>query len=325
MPIDWSPFVEYVRKHERFLLMTHVRPDGDALGSELALCDALERLGKTVRVVIASVFPPRYRFLDPDSKRVHRFDAKDPIYATFDAIIIVDTGTYSQLGDFGDWMKTAKIDKAVIDHHVTQDDLGAVRFQDTSAESCARLIDEAIRALALPHTKASAEHVFMGLSMDTGWFHHSNTSARSFELAKQLIEAGADANALYSTLYESNTVPRMKLLGRVLDRLKAGAGGRWAYSFVLRNDYEELGAVPGDTEDAIDLIRGIAGVEVSVMLLEQPGGGVKISFRSRGRVNVAQIAEKFGGGGHKLACGASLPDPIEDAIRTIVAAVEKAL
>ncbi|QVL30026.1 bifunctional oligoribonuclease/PAP phosphatase NrnA [Telmatocola sphagniphila] len=303
--------------------MTHVRPDGDALGCELALANALQRLGKETRVVIASVMPPRYNFLDPERKTILRFNPADPTNGNYDAIVIVDTGAWTQLGDFGDWMKTAKADKAVIDHHVTQDDLGAVLFQDISAEACGRLIHEAMLALKVPHTKASAEYLFMALAMDTGWFHHERTLQRTFELAGELTKSGANPKELYEILYEQNSPARLKLMGRVLERLVIR--DKIAYSHVLRTDYEELGAVPGDTEDMIDLPRSLAGVEVSLMFMEQPAGGIKISFRSRGKYDVSKVAVKFHGGGHALACGGSSQDPLDVTIPKVVAAVQEIL
>ena len=323
MAIDWSPFVDFVRTHHRFLLMTHVRPDGDALGCELALADALQRLGKQTKVVIASDMPPRYSFLDPERKTIHRFDPKDATNADFDAVVISDTGTWGQIGDFGTWLKTSTVDRAVIDHHVTQDALGGLLLQDTSAEACGRLIHEAMLALGVPHTKASAEYLFMALAMDTGWFHHERTLPRTFELAADLARAGANPKDLYEILYEQNTEGRLRLMARVLERLVVK--GKIAYSIVMLKDYEEMAAVPGDTEDLIDLPRGLAGVEIALMFMEQPGGGIKMSFRSRGKYDVSKVAVQFGGGGHSLACGASSNDDMPTTVAKVVAAAEKIL
>src|SRR5690242_18457496 len=119
MPIDWAPFVDFVRRHHRFLLTTHVRPDGDGLGSMLPLAEALEALGKEVRMTVASTYPPRYAFLDP-GKRVRFFEGPGDEYRDADAVIVIDTGTWNQLGDFGNFLRGLPVDKAVIDHHLTQ-------------------------------------------------------------------------------------------------------------------------------------------------------------------------------------------------------------
>lgn len=324
MPVDWSSFPAFVRSATRFALLTHVRPDGDALGSQLALASALERLGKTVRVLVASPVPDRYHFLDPD-KRIERFTAESDAIRTADAIIVVDTGTWNQLGDCGPAMRERAVPKAVIDHHQTQDDLGAVRYVDTASESCCRLVAEAIDALGVPIDEPTARYLFSGLSMDTGWFRHSNTSERSFELAARLTKAGASPEAIYEHLFEGSPLPRLRLLGRALERMQVVHGGRTALTEVRMSDYAELGAHPQDTEDLVQYTRSVAGVEVGLILIEQPRGGIKVSFRSRERVDVAKLAERFGGGGHMRAAGASLPGTIESARETVLAAVAEAL
>src|SRR4051794_31912700 len=133
MPIDWRPFVDLVQQKQRFLLTTHVRPDPDGLGSMLGLAEILTAMGKEVGTVISSVYPPRYDFLDP-AKKVKRFTLPGDEYRSFEAIVVLDPGTWNQLGDFGDFIRTAKVSRAVIDHHPPQDDLGAMRLVDTTAE-----------------------------------------------------------------------------------------------------------------------------------------------------------------------------------------------
>jgi phosphoesterase RecJ-like protein len=312
MPIDWAPFVDLVRRHRRFLLTTHIRPDADGLGSQLALAEILRRLGKEVRLVIASTWPPRYNFLDPD-RRIERFAPPGDAWRDVDAVLILDTGTWNQLGDFGPFLKSLSVPRAVIDHHLSQDDLGALRLVDTSAEATGRLIYEAAGALGEP------------LTTDTGWFRHANTTPATFDLAGQLVRAGARPTHLYEQLYEQNTLPRLKLTGLVLDRLRLAAGGRVAYTEIHREDYAATGAVPQDTEDMINFGRSVAGVEVALFFMEQPRGGVKVSFRSRERVDVARLAEQFGGGGHRLASGAVLSTTLDDARTRVLAAVAAAL
>ena len=188
MPLDWSPFVDLVRRHQRFVLTTHVRPDGDGLGSMLALADVLEAppLAKTVRMTVASALPPRYDFLDP-ARRVRRFEPPGDAYRDADAAIVLDTGTWNQLGEFGTFLRSLPIAKAVIDHHLTQDDLGALRLVDTTAEATGRLVHEAILALGGPLPASAAHCLFVALAMDTGWFRHNNTTPATFTLAADLV------------------------------------------------------------------------------------------------------------------------------------------
>src|SRR5262249_3684628 len=149
MPIDWRPFVEIVRRHQRFLLTTHVRPDGDGLGSMLALADVLRLQGKEVSLVIASMLPARYRFLDPEG-RIEQFTEPREHLRRAEVVMVLDTGTWNQLGNFAPFLRDLPARKVVIDHHLTQDDLGALQLVDASAEATGRLIYEAIQALGTP-------------------------------------------------------------------------------------------------------------------------------------------------------------------------------
>jgi phosphoesterase RecJ-like protein len=318
MPIDWTPFVDLVRQHQRFLLTTHVRPDGDGLGSSTALAEVLRRRDKEVRQVIASAWTPRYDFLDP-GRHIQRFVPPGDDWA--DVVVVLDTGTWNQLGDFGPYLQKSRAVRVVIDHHLTQDDLGATRLVDATAEATARLVYDAIVALGEPLPENAANALFVALAMDTGWFRHSNTTPATFALAGELTRAGARPAHLYDLLFEQNTLSRLKLTGVVLDRLHALDEGRIAYSEIRRDDYARTGAIPPESEDLINYTRSVAGVEVGLMFMEQPRGGIKVSFRSRARVDVAKVAERFGGGGHRLASGAIVEGTLEEVRGRVLDAV----
>jgi phosphoesterase RecJ-like protein len=323
MAIDWAPFLDLIKKHQRFLITTHIRPDADGLGSMLGLAEVLEKIGKQVQMVIASTWPPRYDFLDPD-KRIQRFKLPGESFRQTDAVIVLDTGTWNQLGDFGTFMKSLDVPKLVIDHHISFDDLSATRLADTSSEATARLVYEAIQALRQPVPERAANNLFVGLAMDTGWFRHPNTTPATFALADKLVQAGARPTPLYEHLFEENTLPRLKLTGLVLDRLQTAEHGRLAFSEIRKADYAATGAVPQDTEDLVNYTRSLAGVDVGLFFMEQPAGGVKVSFRAR-TVDVAKVAEQFGGGGHRLASGAILQTSLDEAKNRVLDAVRSAM
>ncbi len=324
MPINWTPLVDVVRAHQRFLITTHVRPDPDGLGSQLGLADVLEQMGKEVRLVISSLWPPRYDFMDPQ-RRIKRFEPPGSQYRDAEAIFVLDTGTWGQLGDFGAFMKTMNVPKVVIDHHISQDDLGATRLVDTTAEATGRLICEAAAALGQELSPVAADALFAALATDTGWFRHLNTTPATFALAEKLAKAGARPTRLYDLIYEHSTLPRMKLMGLVLSRLRTVENGKVALTEIVMADYAATSAIPQDTEDMVNFTRAVAGVEVGLFFLEQPKGGIKVSFRSRERVDVAKIAEQFGGGGHRLASGATLAMAMQDAQTKVLNAVSRAL
>ncbi|MBI3408268.1 MAG: bifunctional oligoribonuclease/PAP phosphatase NrnA [Planctomycetes bacterium] len=324
MAIQWRPFVDLVRNHRKFLITTHIRPDPDGLGSQLGLADVLENMGKETRLVISSNWPPRYDFMDPQ-RRIKRFELPGDGYRDVEAIMVLDTGTWGQLGDFGSFLRTMNVPKVVIDHHLSQDDLGALQLIDTSSEATGRLVVEAIEAMDQPISQRAADWLFLAVATDTGWFRHKNTTPATFALAEKLVRAGARPTLLYDQVYEQHTLPRLKLLGLVLQRLRQVENGRIAYTEVRLSDYAATGAIPQDTEDMVNYTRSLAGVEVGLFFLEQPAGGVKVSFRSHDKVDVAKIAEGFGGGGHRLASGAVVHASIEDAEARVLDAVRKVL
>jgi phosphoesterase RecJ-like protein len=325
MPLDWTPLIDLLKRSERPLLMTHVRPDADGLGAQLAIADALIGMGKKPRVVIASKLPPRYEFLDPDRSKIENFYPPGEKFRDCDAIIILDTGTWGQLGDFGPFMKAFSGPKAVVDHHQTQDDLGGIALVDTSAEATGRLAFEIIAALGMPVTSCAANMLFMAIALDTGWFRHPNTTAKTFDLCHQLVQLGANPTPLYEHLFESAPIARLKLMGKALERIQTSANGKIGWTEIYISDYSSTGAVPGDTEDLINYPRSIDGVEVALVFIEQFDGGTKVSFRARSLVNVADIAARYGGGGHRLASGARLAGPLADAKAKILADCEAVL
>lgn len=321
MPIDWTPFVHLVHRQQRFLLTTHIRPDADGLGSMRALAEVLQLHDKEVRQVVASVLPNRYDFLIEG--HIERFHLPGDAWRGTDAVIVLDTGTWNQLGDFGTFLKSLTVEKMVIDHHPSQNDLGAVPLVDTTAEATGRLVFEAITALGAPLPEQAANSLFAAVAMDTGWFRHSNTTAATFTLVAELVKAGARPQTLYEQLFERNSLPRLKLMGLAMDRLCMDCNGQVAYTEIHRGDYAATGAVPADTEDLVNFTRSLAGVEVGLFFMEQPRGGVKVSFRARSRVDVGKLAEQFGGGGHRLASGAIVEGPLVE-VRPLVLEVVRA-
>ncbi len=322
MDINWQPFSTFISQSSSFILMTHIRPDADALGSQLGLALGLEYLGKKVKTVIPSSVSPRYRFMD-QGKRVDRFIMSDESLSNYEAIIVVDTGTWNQIGEFGSYMRSRDIPKAVIDHHRTQDDLGGIRFVDTSAEACGKLIYDALRYLNVPLTEQISSLLFAAIAMDTGWFRHSSTNESTFGIAKELVAAGANPNLLYDHLFEHNSQGRIKLIGRVIERLSFALNDRVAFLEVYLTDFPATGSVPSDSEDLIDYPRSIDGVEIAILFIEQSSQTTKVSFRSRLNIDIDKIAEEFGGGGHRLAAGALINAPIAETRKRVLQALEK--
>ncbi len=324
--IDWSRFVGHVRRHQRFLLTTHIRPDCDALGSTLAMAALLEHLGKQVTVVTAFDVPRTFQFLDPQ-KRFKRYgrDVSLADLAGIEALLVLDTSAWGQLGEMGEVIRALPVVKLVLDHHITSDDLGAELFRDTQAEATGRLVFEAAGHLGVPLNPEVATCLFAALATDTGWFRFASASSRTYRLASALIDAGAVPARLYQALYENDSAGRLRLIGRAMARVQLDCGGRLIHTYLSQADFAECGAVPSDSEDIINMTLSVGGTEVAVMLVEQPSGGFKVSFRSRSGLDCSAVAARFGGGGHRAAAGAFVAEPLERAQRKVLDAVRAAM
>ena len=189
--IDWPRLIQLLRSTERFLLTTHIRPDCDAIGSTMAMAGILERVGKQVILVTGSDVPPNLRFLDPQGriKRVGK-DVPADIADAVDLLMVLDTSAWAQLGDMADVIRASTAKKAVLDHHLSFDDLGAEVFRDTGAEATGRLVAEAADRLGVPLSPEIAVPLFAALATDTGWFRFASTTAETYRLAARLAEAG---------------------------------------------------------------------------------------------------------------------------------------
>jgi phosphoesterase RecJ-like protein len=327
MSIDWTPLADLIATHDRFLVTTHVRPDGDALGSEVGMAGLLRQKGKDVRVVNSSRTPPRYDYLDTDRTLFEHFGtAVGPAdLADREVVVILDLSAWNQLGDMAGFVREFRGPRLVIDHHVSQDDLGATFLKDTSAEATGTLIVRAFHALGATITPEVASGLLTAIAMDTGWFRHPNTSPQTLRTAAELLEAGAEIDDIYRLLFEQNTLGRLKLMGETLSGLRLDADGRIAYATITRDDLANTGAIPQDSEDLVDFTVSMAGVKVGLLFIEQARGGIKLSVRSRNGLDCARLAGRFGGGGHRAAAGATLPDPISESVERVLEAVREAL
>jgi len=326
MQVDWPRFVELIRGRRQILLTTHHRPDCDAVGSELGMLRILKRLGKQVRTANPFEVPPNLQFLDPDGLLQHFTKVPKDYLDSADLLLVLDTTAWAQLGDMGNVIRAFQGDVAVMDHHVSGDDLGGTLFKDTSAEATGRLVFEAAGHLGVEVTPDIATPLFAALATDTGWFRFSSTGARTYELAARIVAAGAEPDQIYKDLYECETLARINLTGRVLAKTKAELDGRLIHTWISLDDFDTCGALPGDSEDLINMTLAVAGTEFAVILVEQRTGGFKLSFRSRCDLDCSKIAAQFNGGGHKKAAGAFLAaKTIEEAQSKVLDVLRKAM
>lgn len=326
MEINWEPLRGIIDSHQRFVLSSHVRPDGDAIGSELALAGLLEARGKSVRIVNPSAIPDSLLFLDPTRRVMKLGDGiSEDAIADTDVHIVLDTSAWAQLIDVGKVLRRTTAVKVVIDHHVSADDIGAIQFKDTSAEATGALVFRMAEALGYPLTADIALPLYCAIATDTGWFRFSSTTGDTMRIIGRLIDLGAQPHLIYEKLYEQSSFARLRLAGLVLSRVTLECAGRLAYTWVKLSDFAETGAKPVDTEELVNESLRIGGTECAFIAIEQPNKRIKVSFRSRTSLNVAAVAEQFGGGGHKQAAGAILNGPLNVARKQVLTAMQSAL
>ena len=295
----FSEIGRILREHQRFAVMSHVRPDGDALGSQLALALSLQQLGKEVRVWNEDGMLEKYSFL-PRAELV----TKPPSAPEdFDCAIALDTAIQNRLGT-----ALAAVHSKLwinIDHHLSNPGYGDVVYVDPDAPATAEIIFRLIKSQNLPFNRDIAENLYAAISTDTGSFQYPKTSARTFEIAAELIRAGLDVGRLNQRLYENYPRRRLELLRELLRTMRFEHAGRVASVSLSLKTGAELGVLPEDNEGLIDHLRAIRGVIVAVFFEELGDGKVRVSMRSKNEaVDVCAICQKFGGGGHALAAGA---------------------
>ena len=315
---------------QRFVLLTHAKPDGDAIGSTLALARALRTMGKDVSLVYIAPWPERFRAVLGSTPVVHASAETfaNPPFEEPDVIVVLDTGSRSQL-DCACGYVEARADKAIIiDHHAHGDpELARTRHVDpTAAAACvlaayliAALTGDAINSFP----REVAEPLFLGCATDTGWFKHPNVSPRCLRLCADLLEAGANHDELFRTTEQNDPASRLLLMRRALDSLTFHDGRRIAVMTLTHADFEESGAGPDDSGGLIDLPKSVGEVRVSVLLTERDGL-TKASFRSKageGAVDVNAAAQSLNGGGHKHAAGAKIHAPLDIAKAAVLGAL----
>ncbi len=326
MSINWNALKQIIDAADNIILTSHIRPDCDALGSELGMAGLLRQLGKQVRIVNGQATPPNLAFIDLQNE-ILTFgeDIQEEALRDADLLMILDTSAWAQLGPMKEFVRQFAGQKIIFDHHVSADDLGAIQFKDTAAEATGRLVVEAADAFSVEITAAMAGALFAALATDTGWFRFPSAAAGTYRVAAALIDAGADPAAIYGELYERESVGRLRLRGIVLSRIQCEVDGRLAHTYILKEDFVQTGALPSDTEDLVNHCLEIESAEFAVILIEQPAGGFKISFRSRCELECNQLAQHFGGGGHKAAAGAFVKGSFADVQPAVLNYVRRSL
>ena len=297
-----------LRQYHNIAVLSHVRPDGDALGSQLALALSLQQLGKQVHVWNEEGMLEKYAFLP----RAELMSKPPSSGQDVDLAIALDTAIQNRLGTGGQAVRSAKV-WINIDHHASNPGYGDLVYIDSLAPATGQILFELIKSEKLPLDHDIAENLFVAISTDTGSFQYPNTTARTFEIAAELIKVGLNVGAISQEVYENYPRRRIELLRELLRTMRFDAEGPVASFGLDLKTAAELGVIPEDNEGLIDHLRAIRGVLVAVFFEELPEGKVRVSMRSKSaEVDVCAICEKFGGGGHKLAAGARIRGTLDE-------------
>ncbi len=330
LPDPYRRILDVLNACKRVLITTHARPDGDALGTAAAMALALRRQRIDSDILLFNRLPRKYAFLFDNNKLTHHdVEAGWPkpySLSAFDALLVVDTGTWSQLPGLKDQISAWPRPRLVLDHHLTQEDWADVKLVDTQAAAAGEIAANLLKQWKVPIDKSIAQALFVAIASDTGWFQFSNTRPATLRLAADLIEAGVNTDTMYQHLYQNERAERVALQTRAQDSLELLEDGRLAVMRVQKKDFEETGAKPEDTENLINIPLQIRTVEVSILLIEPPEvSPIRVSLRSKGQVDVARFAEQFGGGGHARASGLKIPGSLQDARNRVVEAMARAM
>lgn len=310
--------IEEIKKAESIIILTHINPDGDAIGSSLAMYAALKKIGKEADVVIPE-YSKMYNFLP--NIEVLKKEARDIKY---DLAISLDCGDIKRLNGFSECFENAEF-KISIDHHGINTMFADLNFVNPLAPACAQILITVIEELGVKIDKDIGTCLLTGIITDTGGFKYPATSAETFEFTAELLNLGINVSEIYKRVLQTMSKPSFNLRKKAINRLELLENDKIAFTYITRDDLEETMAEEGDHEGIVEIGRDIEGVEISIFLKEEQENFFKISLRSNSYVNVADICLMFNGGGHVRAAGGSISGPIEQAKEKLVLECRKHL
>lgn len=306
-----------IRERRRFLLTSHARPDGDSIGSQLAMAFALDALGKDVRIVNSDRAPEHYQ----EFPGMDRIEIAPHVDADADAVIVMECSDLSR-------SNVAGLERHFlinIDHHAGNRMFGALNWHDESAAACGEMVFELIRALRVPLTLEIATHIYLAILTDTGSFHHSNITPRTFDICRQTVEAGVNPAVMARRVFDSNSFGKLKLIGALLDRMELVDDGRLAVLYLDDQMLAACGCTYNDTEGLINLPLTAREIQAVVFFKVASNGDVRVSMRSKYDVDVRRVANTFGGGGHRNAAGFTAAGRLEELRPRILAMLVEAI
>jgi bifunctional oligoribonuclease and PAP phosphatase NrnA len=299
---------DWIAKHQKFLLTTHINPDGDGIGSEVAFARWLKSMGKSVRILNDSITPNAFLFLtEEDPIEVWEAELAETRFSEADALVVLDTSNRQRIGRLAPLIDRHAIAVGVVDHHVSHSQgFGHVNVIEPDVAATGELIFDLIREAKGPMDRLTAQALYVALMTDTGGFRYSNTDTHAHEMAAVLLGLGLDPQELYARVHSNAPAGRLRFFGEVLAGLEMLEDGKLTVLEATPEQFQRHGLVGADTEGLVDMPRSIAGVDVVALFSEVEPGKVKVSLRSTGRVSIDHVCSQLGGGGHPHAAGVLL-------------------
>jgi len=311
---ELTEIVEAIRARQRFVISSHTRPDGDSIGSSLAMAFALRAMGKEADVVHSDPAPgPLMQF-----PGVRDIQVMPQVGNHYDAAIVMECGDLGRTG-------VAGLDRFFlinIDHHPGNVGYGRLNWFNPDAAACGEMVFDLVKALGAPLTPEVAIHVYLAILTDTGSFHYANISPRTFEICKEALEAGVDPVAVARNVYDSNNMGRLKLFGAVLSAMQIDASGRVAIVYLDHEMARAAGGTYEDTEGLINLPLTVKEILAIVFFKQIEGDEYRVSMRSKGTIDIGGIAKEFGGGGHRNAAGCTVTGAIDALKKMFIEKIE---
>lgn len=315
--------LRFLEGHDNFVVCGHPYPDGDSVGSVVAVCEVLRGMGKRAQGVLFSGLPERYSFLrGSENLSIFAEGIPDPV----GALVCLDVGSVDRIGEVIDTLGD-DIPILNIDHHTSNSGFGSVAWNTTDVSSVGEMLYNMLVASQVVFSEVISEALYVAIVTDTGRFSYRNTTARTLDACADLLRHGVECTAVYEKIYERGTHNRLQLLSRTLPTVETAFDGRVAWMSITQEMYQETGTLMHDSYEFIDLLKSVAGTSVALLLRELEDGRIKMSARSDGSVSAHHLCAKFGGGGHACAAGAmmngSLQGVVEDVLSVLGKMVER--
>ncbi len=323
--IDFQKLADIIKNNNTFLITTHVNPDADAIGSEIALGKILRMLRKKVKIINHSTTPYNLQFLDPESL-IEKYDSAlhSSYFNVIDVLIALDFNKADRIVSMQKAFSDSKQLKICIDHHQDPQDFVNFHFIDSNYAATGHILYDFIRSTnIIKINKEIAAPLYAAIMTDTGSFRFERTTANLHRIIADLLDTGINPTWIYDQLYDESKLSKIKLLGKCLSSLKLISKSKIGYMLLTQNDFREFDAIESDTENFVNFILSIEGVKLGMLFIELKSG-FKVSFRSKGKLPVNKLAGIFGGGGHTNASGVRFKDSkMQEMIPKILSEAEK--